>query len=196
MDVLKISESKIKIMLSREDTERLGLDAISADYSDTEVRSKVWNILSRVKSDYGFDYEGEKLLIQFYPSKDGGAELFITKLLNLQKKNEKVMSKSENVTMLDTKPRIYKFDKLDELIRAAKIIKRRGGVASSELFYSEEDGYYLNISERGALRFDHICEFAIISEFATPVAKEKYPYITEHFEKLAEDSAIELLSSL
>jgi negative regulator of genetic competence, sporulation and motility len=106
------------------------------------------------------------------------------------------MSKSENVTMLDTRSEIYRFERLEELIRAAKIIKQRGGIDNSELFYSEGDGYYLGISERGAFRFGHICEFAIISEYATPVAKEKYPYINEHFEMLAQKEAIELLAEL
>lgn len=183
-------------MLTKKDVSELELDGINADYSDREVRTKVWRILDRVKESHGFTHEGEKLLIQFYPSRDGGAELFVTKLARLPRGGERAMSKTESVTMLDLRPRIYKFERLDELIRAARIIKDRDSIGRSELFFSEGDGYYLNVAERGASRFGHICEFAILSEFATAIPKERYPYITEHYKKLADGNAIELLSRL
>ncbi len=196
MDVLKISETKIKIMLTMADVQNYGLDALGADYSDKATRTKVWKILDHVKKHHGFDHEGDKLLIQFYPSKDGGAELFVTKLINLLPKNERAISKSESVTMLETKKRIYRFDDFGDLIKAAKIINGRESVGSSELFFAEDDGYYLEIAERGASRLGSICEFAILSEFAGTVPKEKHPYIIEHFKRLTDGNAVELLAKL
>ncbi len=196
MDVLKISETKIKIMLSPSDVESYGLNPSLEDYGDKATRSKVWKILDYVKRHHGFDHDGDKLLIQFYPSRDGGAELFVTKLTAILPKNERAISKSNDVTMLEARRKIYRFPELSDLIKAAKIIKGRGCVGESELFFSEEDGYYLEIAERGSLRFGNICEFAILSEFSDYVPREKHPYITEHFKKLTSGNAIELLSKL
>ncbi len=197
MDVLKISDTKIKIMLSAKDTENYELNPLEADYADKATRIKVFKILDYIKKHYGFNYEGDKLLIQFYPSKDGGAELFVTKLTALLQKNERAISKSENITMLESKHRIYLFKEFDDLLRAAKILmNREGNIVESQLFFSDNDGYYLEIAERGSHRIGGISELAILSEFSDYVPKEKHPYIIEHFKKLTKGNAIELLSKL
>lgn len=196
MEVLKISNGKIKIMLSPEDMKRYSLNAEELDYNDQKTRVKVWRILDHIKKNHGFDPEGDKLLIQFYPSKDGGAELFVTKLSGLSKGNEKFISKSGNVTVLDSKRTMYCFDSLEDLIQASKIIYGTDKIKDSELFYSESDGYYLEITERGASRLGEISEFAILLEFASKTPKEKIPYITEHCKQLTDGSAVEKLAKL
>ena len=196
MDVLKISNTKIKIMLDAEDVKRYSLDIDEADYSDAKTRTKVWKILDLVKKNYGFSPDGYKLLIQFYPSRDGGAELFVTKLTTLSKTNERFMSKTENVTMLDSKKTMYSFTSFDELIKASKIITNAKSIKESDLFYSDSEGYYLEITERGGARLGEICEFAILLEFATKAPEERIPYITEHCQKLTAGSAVEQLAKL
>ena len=196
MEVLKISNTKVKIMLSLEDMKKYALNTDNVDYNDPKTRAKVWKMLDFVKKNHGFDPEGDKLLIQFYPSKDGGAELFVTRLSGLSKGNERFMSKSGNVTMLDSKKTMYSFESLSDLIHASKIISRTDRIKESELFYSDTEGYYLEITERGASRLGEICEFAILLEFASKTPKEKIPYITEHCKKLTNGSAVEQLSRL
>jgi len=196
LEVLKISNTKIKIMLSPEDMKKYALNTDNVDYNDAKTRAKVWKILDFVKKNHGFEPEGDKLLIQFYPSKDGGAELFITKLSGLSKGNERFMSKTVNVTMLDSKKTMYNFNSLSDLIQASKIISGAESIKDSELFYSESEGYYLEITERGASRLGQICEFAILLEFASKTPKEKIPYINEHCKKLTDGSAVEQLARL
>ena len=196
LDVLKISESKLKIMLSRADMKKYKLDIENVDYNDIKTRNKVWEILDYVKKQHGFNHEGEKLLIQFYPSKDGGAELFVTKLENLSHKNERSISRANNVTMLDTKRTMYSFGCFDDLVRASKIIKESKCIKGSELFYDGNEGYYLEIIERGASRYGSICDFAILLEFSSAVPKELYPYINEHCSKLTRGNAVEQLARL
>lgn len=196
MEVLKISGTKIKIMLTSLDMEKYSLDINDVDYNDPKTRTKVWKILDFVKKEYGFDSEGDKLLIQFYPSKDGSAELFVTKLTGLSRGNERFMSKSVNVTMLDSRRTMYNFGSLTELIQASKIISGAKSIKDSELFYSDSEGYYLEITERGATRLGQICEFAILLEFASKTPDERIPYITEHCKKLTDGSAVEQLSRL
>ena len=196
MDVLKISNTKVKIMLSEDDIKKYALDIAEVDYNDTKTRGKVWKILDFIKKNHGFNFDGSKLLIQFYPSRDGGAELFVTKLSSLSKGNERFMSKSENVTMLDSKRTMYNFVNFTDLIQASKIINGAKSIKESELFYSDSEGYYLEITERGATRLGQICEFAILLEFATRTPDERIPYITEHCKKLTDGEAVEQLSRL
>ena len=183
-------------MLSADDIESFSLDITDVDYNDPKTRTKVWRILDVVKREHGFNAEGDKLLIQFYPSKDGSAELFVTRLTGLSRGNERSMSKAGNVTMLESKKTMYNFLNLEELIQASKIISGSKSIKESELFYSETEGYYLEITERGGTRLGQICEFAILLEFAAKTPTERIPYITEHCQKLTNGSAVEQLSRL
>ena len=196
MEVLKINENKIKIMLTPEDMKSYKLTASELDYNDSATRQKVFKILEQVKKNYGFDHEGDKLLIQFYPSKDGGSELFVTKLGLLTSGDKRAISRSDRVTMLNTRRAMYDFSCFEDLLCAAKAISRSADIRESGLFLFENGTYYLELMERGESRGETVKEYAPILEFATPVAKERFPYITEHSECLAAGNAVELLAAL
>ena len=196
MEILKISESKIKIMLSPADVRSFGLDVDDVDGSDTKTRAKVFEILDEVKRLYGFDHEGNKLLVQFYPAKDGGAELFVTKLGAITKRNERAISKSEHVTMLESRKMLFFFSSLDDLINAIKTITDSECIQQSELFFSDGEGYYLELTGRGTSRLGAICELAVLLEYSVRVPIELAPYINEHCEKLTDGNAVALLSRI
>ena len=196
MEILKINDSKIKIMLSAADMQNYKLTSDDVDYNDNTTRQKIFRILDYVKKKFGFDHEGDKLLIQFYPSKDGGAELFVTKLGLLSVGEKRTIARSERVTMLNARRAIYGFASFGDLLLAAKAMNRIGDIKHSELFLFENGTYYLEIMERGEGRGEFIREYASLLEFASPVPRERHPYITEHSECLTEGNAIEVLSSL
>ena len=196
MEVLKINENKIKIMLSAADMKNFKLTASELDYNDSLTRQKVFKILEYVKANYGFDHEGDKLLIQFYPSKDGGAEVFVTKLGLLTSGERKAISRSDRVTMLNTRRAMYSFSSFGDLLSAARSIVRCADIRESELFLFDDGTYYLEIMERGESKGDAIKGYTSILEFASPVSRDKFAYITEHSKCLASGNAIELLASL
>ena len=196
MDVLKISETKVKIMLTRTDVKRFKLDTEKVDYNDAKTRSKVWEILDQVKKQYGWSGEDHKLLIQFYPSRDGGAELFVTKLEGISRKNERSLAKSNDVVLLDSKRTIYGFKCFDDLLRASRIIKDSKCIRGSDLFYDEGEGYFLEITERSVRTPENLCELSVLLEFSSCIPKELFPYITEHYSKLTHGNALEQLAKL
>ena len=196
MDVLKISETKVKIMLNRTDVKKFKLDVDKVDYNDTKTRSKIWEILDQVKKHHGWNGEESKLLIQFYPSRDGSAELFVTKLEGISRKNERALAKSHEVTLLDSKRSIYGFKSFDDLLHASKIIKDSKCIRQSELFYDEVEGYFLEITERSGCDQAGAPPLHVLLEFSHTVPKELFPYITEHYNKLTHGNAVEQLSKL
>ena len=196
MEVLKISDSKVKIMLSYNDVTRFRLQDGELNYDDPKTRRKIFDILDCVKKHYGFDYEGDKLLIQFYPSKDGGAELFVTKLGILPPESAKAISKSSKIALLNAKRSIYLFESFGDLLCAAKAVRHTNEIKDSELFISENGSYYLGIYERGEIKGNIITDFAPLLEFGTPVSREKHTYILEHSERLIAADAVRLLASL
>jgi negative regulator of genetic competence, sporulation and motility len=183
-------------MLTECDAKRFGLDTSNVNYRDEKTRDNVWRILDEVKEKIGFSHAGNKLLIQFYPSRDGGAELFVTKLENLPEKSEKLISKADDMAMLEKSSAIYRFGDYSDLVRSCCIIKEKNGIGKSELYFSESEGFYLLLEERGMIKNGGICEFAVMLEFSDKIRTERLPYIREHCSLLIERNAIEELASV
>ena len=80
MDIISVNENKLKVILSTEDLEGFSLRADELDYSRPETRLLLKCLLIRAKSEVGFEAEGNRLLVQLYPSKRGGGEIYITKI--------------------------------------------------------------------------------------------------------------------
>ena len=74
-----VGESKIKIVLSEEERQSYSLDTSAPDISGPSARRSFWSILDMAKREVGFDPAGDKVLIQLYPIKNGGCEIFVTK---------------------------------------------------------------------------------------------------------------------
>ncbi len=195
MEVLKISDSKLKLMLSREDMRSFGLASDNIDYNDVSVRRSFFRILDSVKQTHNFDAEGDKLLIQYYPSRDGGCELFVTKLGILPLATERAISRSDRVTLLRARRAIYRFDSLGTLLNATRLISGLS-VRTSDLYLSDGGEYYLDLVERGVGKGSSISEYVRLLEYAKSIPQSLYPYITEHCERLTEGDAIKQLSRL
>ena len=80
MELIVISHTKIKIMLSKPDMARYELTSSHMDFADEHTRCSVRRILADAEKQIGFDTEGERLFVQFFASRDGGCEIFVTKL--------------------------------------------------------------------------------------------------------------------
>lgn len=80
MELIIISESKLKIMLSAPDMARYELESNRMDCGDVRTRAAFRHIFDDARAEIGFDTEGERLYVQFYASKEGGCEIFVTKL--------------------------------------------------------------------------------------------------------------------
>jgi negative regulator of genetic competence, sporulation and motility len=182
--------------MTPEDTERYEFSAANADYNSPDTRRIFWRIIDEASATVGFDPKGDKILIQFYPSRDGGAELFVSKLEGLSKKNERTLSKSRDVTLLDSKRSVFGFKSFEELLQASRIIKDSKCIRSSELFYDESEGYFLEITARDECDGECVPMLTILLEFSNTVPKELIPYITEHYSKLTQGNAVEQLAKL
>ena len=80
MELILINEKKLKIMLTPEDMREYEIDCESVDYARAETRRAFWSILDEAKHRTGFDAASERVYIQLYPSREGGCEMFVTRL--------------------------------------------------------------------------------------------------------------------
>lgn len=186
MDLLLIGEGKLKLTLSRNDMDDYDLDSRALDWSDTGTRRAVWSILDEAKKRCGFDAARERVMVQVFPSADGGCEIFVS---NVGKRagdpDVERFFVARRYPVSGAHP--YRFDRLSDLLdccRAAAV----SGYSGSSAAYSCDDGRYILL-----LCSDppFACEFG-----SKMTAGEAELIIGEHTSTICRDNAVETLSSV
>ena len=142
MELILINDKKLKIMLTPEDMKEYEIDPENADYAKTETRRAFWSILDEAKHKTGFDAASERVYIQLYPSREGGCEMYVTKVGLLPKgvrSSEKGMLRVAGERAL-----AYRFSELSHLLRVCRELARIEFSADSAA-YSDGEAYYLYI---------------------------------------------------
>ena len=195
MEFLLIGDSKIKIVLNKEEAEKYRLDNASPDVSGPSARRIFWRILEQARLKVGFDPAGDKVLIQLYPLKNGGCEMFVTKLGILSESSARLVSKSDRIAMLSKKRSLYSFDNLEDVIAAARaVLSRSSEISPKSDVYTDGERYFLSIDEYG--KGGEAVEFPCILEFGTAVTAELSTYISEHADRLTDGDGIMRFASL
>jgi negative regulator of genetic competence, sporulation and motility len=182
MEVIVISDAKLKIMLTEEDLRRYEICAAAADSDDPRARRQLRELLSEVKVQCGFDTVGERVLLQLYPSRGGGAELFVTKLGYGLRDHPRSPIRS------DLRPAIFRFGEMGDLLRVCRQLSAVGYTAMSAAYLSDDGTLSLVLQEKsgaspGALAF--------VEEYGTrrPSGSE-LSHLKEHSVCLAEKDAV------
>ena len=191
MKFLLIGQSKLKVTLSKEESEKYNIRAEERDYSGADIRKTLRKLLYEAKENIGFDIGAEKVLIQIYPTDDGGVELFATKLGMLADKDRRTVSLSDNLTTFSGARGIYCFDSLDLLCRAARVIYKEGIIC--DVYYGEDGEYYISIAENVLNGYS---EFEILSEYGKKMPSLPKAHLSEHARLLCEGNGIEIFSRL
>ncbi len=221
MNTIKISETKLKVMISPGDMEAYHLSGENVDYGNPKTREALKALLRDAGREVGFDTDSGRSFIQLYPDKSGGCELFLTMLDGLcrvgvsappdsaVKTGEKEgQMPAKNVTAPSREaPRhkftvnVYEFSDLSSLMSACKRIDERNGRTGSggdSFAYAdcEDSLYYLVIYESGRdpmfAPVELLCE-----EYNGKKRKHSaFLYIKEHCFPICERNAVEKLSAL
>ena len=194
MDMILISDSKLKVMLSSADMEEFEISCDTIDYDNTETRRALWSILDLAKHKTGFDAAKRRVSIQVYPSRGGGCEMFVTQLaLPPGDRSGAEKRKREPVPLARVcrSQGVYRFGSISGMLSACSALYRMSYPGRSSaysdrdrdtafLVLDESEGKYAFLTEYGGVRmFSPVCE-----------------YIAEHCVPLCENDAVERLSAL
>ena len=180
-------------MLTADEARARGIGDEKMNYDDPEVRRSFRKILDEAREKAGFDIGKEKVLIQLYPSKDGGMELFVTKLGIISKEAANMISKSENVAVLSAKRVYYIFDTLEYLLGAIRSITH-AQTEESAVYLLEDGGYCLSFCEREQRYV--LSKLSRILEFGRRLNDLNATALIEHAKLLRYGDAIEVFSKL
>lgn len=205
MELILISSSKLKIMLSDADMEKYDLTAETVDYDNTATRRAFWSILDDAKNETGFDAASDRLFIQMYPSKDGGCEMFVTKLGTLCTEDTPAPlctteQKRHRQPKCEEKPReslsVYSFESLEWLLGVCRRLLKVKWKGRSKAYRAFDGKCYLFLYERGEV-LPLLTRFSFISEYGSAEHAETVSlYIKEYAAPLCENAAVETLGVL
>ena len=200
MEWIRISSNKLKIMLTAEDARRYALRFERADYADTGTRRAFREILTDVRKKTGFDATEDKVYIQMYPSKEGGCELFVTKVGAPLHGGEKEHATSE----LSPAPKpteelrqmAFRFDSMEKLLAVCRRLATTHRTVRSEAFTDDGGRFWLLMTEKGdaaqiAEDYIFIPEYGKIEDAEAAALR-----LTEHGRVLCAERAVEILGKL
>lgn len=178
MEFLVVSDSKLKIMLTKEEMKKYEIDAEDIDYDNPKTRRAFWRILDVAREKCGFEASGDKVLMQFYPSKDG-SEIFVTKLGLISGGAERTISKSTKVAMLSTRRAVYKFSSFEDMVSAAQLIDTDECERMPRAFFDERGDFYIIADERKGCS-ERASELSVVSEYGVELPSVLGHYVAEH----------------
>ena len=211
MEFILISENKIKVILTGEDLREFELDADELDYSNTDTKRMFWDVLSRAKHSTGFDTDGQKVLVQLYPSRCGGCEMFVTKIGALSSDegngnsavrstpiiSEKITVKGKQRGKHYEKKRYaaFGFDSLPRLLAVCRQLQSVG-YASDSLAYIDDAGrYYLFLADVDVSGYTPLDKYSFICEFGVVENQESVKFrLAEHGKAICVGGAVATLA--
>lgn len=207
MHMIRISETKLKVILSRSDLQKLDISVESMDYANVSTKRVFWEILDEARHTTGFDAESAKLFVQVFPDAEGGCEMFITKEREITQQDAAFTRKKvyRLAAVSDETAGEYVRLDFDALCKLCKRMKREGVRNITDLYYDGEDGYILSVLQK--LRLPAYISATTRMICGIPPWLSEYgktgtldarlaAYLSEHYEKLASENAVELIAKL
>ena len=199
MDMILISESKLKVMLSAKDMQELSLNSDTIDYDNTETRRAFWNILDEAKHKTGFDAAESRVFIQVYPSRSGGCELYVTKLAKGEQSDAQVDCRVKHPSLRHRKE-LYRFFRLDTLLSACARLSDFH-YAGESAAYADGTRYYLSLAydttEPIKARTILFGPYSFLTEYGETVGSDiAGSYISEHCICICRENAVRQLAGI
>ncbi len=206
MEFILINDMKLKIMLSRSDLEEFDVRANELDYSNTETKRMFWDIIGRAKKSVGFCCDGMRVLVQLYASRDGGCEMFVSKLGDAYRDYlplEGGESSSLHCQPLYKRDRqyttkgVFRFDRLEWLITVCRRLFDIGYSGESSAYIGDDRSFYLFLDGLDATGYVPLDEYSFISEYGSAVNMEATAeLLCERGKQICTQHAVEILSKL
>ena len=196
MNIILISDDRLKVTLTDSDLNGYGIRIQDIDYDNTETRRVFWTILDQAKSETGFDAAISRIFIQIYPDEHGGCEMYVSRIgdrRTARKAGDRVKCTVNDRSEEEKSEYIYRFDKIDELLSACKTLKALGFSDRSTAYAENREtdlGYYLVIRSEKKWTL-------ILSEHGERFGGRYGKWlINERCELICRDNAAEILSNL
>ena len=200
MNIILISDDRLKVVLTDRDLSGYGIRIEDIDYGNTETKRVFWTILDKAKNETGFDAALSRIFIQIYPDSRGGCEMYVSRIGD--KKSSR--SRTDGVRCAiggesdgETVEYVYRFGGLDALISACRILVSSGfrGFSSAYACGMEPDSeFYLII--KVALEDEERMVLYLAEYGESYVSRYGKWRLMEHCRLISEGDAVSILGNL
>ncbi len=202
MELYRIGEEKLKVLLTPFDMMKYNLTLEKLDYENTETRKAIWNILDHAKHETGFDGASGRICIEVFPEKNGGCAIYITKVRANEETGKggiELAGEGKEATAL------FSFENAEALLSACHALSHVGYTPPADAFFEKEKKggarYYLTLQERrpqcGGKKMKNLRPHLFLEEFGKRVEGEMcLSYLHEHTLPICEKNAVETLAPL
>ncbi|MGM9645184.1 MAG: adaptor protein MecA [Eubacteriales bacterium] len=193
MEIIKIGDDALKIMLDAEEALTYGLDSEDI-YGDDEETLKIFQkIFDVAKEKIGLEFGSGRVLVQMYQSKDGGCEIFISRLEVGSTYKDRVIPVENKRSKGAISPSLYRFENLENLLSVSARMENIGYTGRSSVYHDSKKGeYYLVLDDI----YPKELKYAFIAEYAKQMKSGAIAYIKEHCECICRKNGVKILSKL
>ena len=206
MELIRISDSKLKIMMTPVDMRQFELNTDNF-YDDSEQMHRSFRLLlDEVKRQSGFEADYHRISVQYFPSREGGCEMFISHLpLRAEEAREE-----DRISCIKLRERLpiakrgtfhrecaYRFPTLSALLAVCGRLCGIGYIGASSAHRDERGYYYLLISIFSATPFSTPEEMSFIVEYGQiENSHHLMLYLREHGTIVCAENAVHQLGNL
>lgn len=208
MELIRISDRKLKIMLTPTDMRHFELNTDTFGEDSAEMHRAFRLLLEEIKKQTGFEADDNHISVQYFPSREGGCEMFISHLpmtCDGGCAEKSALRPTEKALQLHSKQKSgsfhrecgYRFDNLYPLLGVCRRLCEIGYIGSSSAYRDERDQYYLLLTVLAASPFMTPEEMNFIVEYGEieNVTMLKL-YLREHGKLICADNAVHQLGTL
>jgi len=209
MELIRISDRKLKIMLTPTDMCHFDLNTDSFGEDSAKMHRAFRLLLHEIRERTGFEADDTHISVQYFPSREGGCEMFICNLQSEENERAAPPLSSPPVPRQSTglhpakrscggfrKECAYRFEKLQHLMTACRRLLEIGYICDSSAYRDEKGCYFLFLSVLSPSPFSTPEELDFIVEYGSVEnASLLRLYIREHARLLC-TGAIEQLAKL
>jgi negative regulator of genetic competence, sporulation and motility len=206
MELIRISDRKLKIMLTPTDMRHFEFNIDTFGEDSAQMHHSFRLLLDEIKQKIGFEADDNRLSVQYFPSREGGCEMFISHLpLHTDGEDEE-----EHISCVKLRGRLppakrgtfhrecaYRFPSLSALLAVCGRLCSIGYIGASSAHRDESGCYYLLVSIFSATPFSTPEELSFIIEYGqienTNLLKL---YLREHGTTVCAENAVHQLGQL
>lgn len=190
METIRISERKVKIMLTEDDLSRYDL-SLPVDVATDAGRFRMRRLIRDACGGEDFDPDSGRIYVQIYESARGGCELFVTRRESSGGGKRVMMTPQRSYISRTRQERgVYAFPDLESLLAVCGRLAAQ--VRAETSAYAGDGGRYYLLTYEPESKLDAICgEYG--GERCLPSAEA---YLSEHCSLICEKNAAAVLGAL
>ncbi len=203
MELIRISEGKLKIMLTPTDMRQFELSTDNF-YDDSEKMHRSFRLLlDEVRRQSGFEADDHRISVQYFPSREGGCEMFISNLSNDRERATCALTPAQGMQP-STRTRgsfcrsfAYRFEGMNDLLSVCRRLLPMDYISASSAWRDDAGRYYLFINTFASSPFATPEELYFIVEYGhLENAAQLRLYLAEHGAVVCAEDAVGTLGAI